>query len=413
MNAIWFVAFPYLAVILAIGVGLYRFLARRFTYSSLSSELLENRKLYWGSVTWHYGIIPILLAHIFGWLFPGIAATILANPVRLFILEAIGLALGLYAALGVLVLIWRRLPNAARARAVTSAMDWIVLIVLAIQVVSGVGIALFLRWGSRWYLSTAVPWLWSLVTLRPDPDLVSSLPALAQIHLVCGFLFILLFPFSRLVHLIVFPVYYLWRPYQVVIWNHDPRAPQVPPPPTLVQLARSTHAPAPRANLPAAEPEEVKRRQLLSRLGVMVAGGVGLIVAVPSLAFLLGLRRSVNVWRDVGGIDQFQVGQTVEVAFLDPSPLPWSGVTARTAAWLRRKGDTDFVVFSMHCTHLGCPVRWLPDADLFMCPCHGGVFYNDGRVASGPPPRPLVKYPVRVRNGRVEILTSPVPIVTV
>jgi menaquinol-cytochrome c reductase iron-sulfur subunit len=104
------------------------------------------------------------------------------------------------------------------------------------------------------------------------------------------------------------------------------------------------------------------------------------------------------------------VGSTVKVDFPDPSPLPWSGVTARTAAWLRRKSDTDFVAFSINCTHLGCPVRWLPDADLFMCPCHGGVFYNNGGVASGPPPKPLVRYPVRVQNGMVEILTSPLPI---
>jgi menaquinol-cytochrome c reductase iron-sulfur subunit len=61
---------------------------------------------------------------------------------------------------------------------------------------------------------------------------------------------------------------------------------------------------------------------------------------------------------------------------------------------------------------LGCPVRWLPDADLFMCPCHGGVYYKDGKVAAGPPPRPLVKYPVRLRNGQVEIRTSPLPIST-
>ncbi len=91
--------------------------------------------------------------------------------------------------------------------------------------------------------------------------------------------------------------------------------------------------------------------------------------------------------------------------------VPWSGVTARTAAWLRREADDRFIAFAINCTHLGCPVRWLPDADLFMCPCHGGVFYGDGRVASGPPGRPLARYEVRVRGGVVEILASPLPIV--
>ncbi len=152
------------------------------------------------------------------------------------------------------------------------------------------------------------------------------------------------------------------------------------------------------------------RRQFLSRLS-LVLGAIGAaLVAVPSIGFLLGLRGTPRIWRSVGRLEKFQIGSTVEVSFVDPSSLPWSGVTAKTAAWLHRVSAQEFVAFSMYCTHLGCPVRWLPDADLFMCPCHGGVYYRDGQVASGPPPRPLFRYPVRVRNGTVEILASPVPI---
>jgi menaquinol-cytochrome c reductase iron-sulfur subunit len=128
------------------------------------------------------------------------------------------------------------------------------------------------------------------------------------------------------------------------------------------------------------------------------------------VAFLLGLRRTPQVWTPVGDVGAFSIGTTTQVAFADPSPLPWAGVTAQTAAWLRRDTADAFTAFSINCTHLGCPVRWLPDAELFMCPCHGGVFYKDGRVASGPPPAPLATYPVRIRDGRVEILTSPLPI---
>lgn len=152
------------------------------------------------------------------------------------------------------------------------------------------------------------------------------------------------------------------------------------------------------------------RRKFLAAVSV-AAGGLGaLIVGVPSVIFLLGLRKAPQVWRAVGRVSDFQPGSTVRVAFDDPSPLPWAGVTARTAAWLRREGNDEFVAFAVNCTHLGCPVQWLPNADLFMCPCHGGVFYKDGQVASGPPPRPLTRYTVRVREGAVEILTSPLPI---
>jgi menaquinol-cytochrome c reductase iron-sulfur subunit len=166
------------------------------------------------------------------------------------------------------------------------------------------------------------------------------------------------------------------------------------------------------ANTPSAPGpgQETGRRRFLSRLSVILGGIGAAIVAVPSIGFLLGLRKPEQVWRTVGKLDDFKIGSTVNVAFQDSSPLPWSGVTAQTAAWLRRTADQQFVAFSMHCTHLGCPVRWLPDANLFMCPCHGGVFYADGQVASGPPPKPLNQYPVRVRNQEVQILTSPVPI---
>ncbi len=142
-------------------------------------------------------------------------------------------------------------------------------------------------------------------------------------------------------------------------------------------------------------------------------GGVaGLLVAVPVVGFLLEplFRRAPDAWRDVGAADSFTTGNTVEVSFLDPSPLAWAGVTARTAAWLRRQRDGSFVAFAINCSHLGCPVRWVQSAELFMCPCHGGVYDADGNVTAGPPPRALTRYPVRVRGGRVEIQAQAIPI---
>jgi len=152
------------------------------------------------------------------------------------------------------------------------------------------------------------------------------------------------------------------------------------------------------------------RRQFLTRISLLLGSIGAALVAIPSVAFLLGLRKTPQVWRTVGKLGEFKIGSTVNVFFQDSSPLPWSGVTAQTAAWLRRTNEQQFVAFSMNCTHLGCPVRWLDQANLFMCPCHGGVFYADGQVASGPPPKPLNQYPVRVYNDEVQILTSPVPI---
>ena len=155
-----------------------------------------------------------------------------------------------------------------------------------------------------------------------------------------------------------------------------------------------------------------ERRLFLSKLSMVLAGIASLFVAVPVVGFIIGplLKRSPEDWRNIGRLQDFQIGATVKVNFRDPSPLAWAGVTAETAAWLRRTGEDTFIAFAMNCTHLGCPVRWLPSANLFMCPCHGGVYYNDGNVAAGPPPHPLFRYPVRVQDGVVQIRTSPVPV---
>ncbi len=154
------------------------------------------------------------------------------------------------------------------------------------------------------------------------------------------------------------------------------------------------------------------RRRFLEAVSLL-AGGLGAAVAaVPVIGFVLGpmfgARRTA--WRTVGTLDQFPVGQTVPVRFEAVSETPWDGVTARTVAWLRREPGDRLVAFSANCTHLGCPVRWEPSANLFMCPCHGGVYYSNGQVAGGPPPRPLPRYPVRLRDGAVEVQAERIPI---
>jgi menaquinol-cytochrome c reductase iron-sulfur subunit len=157
---------------------------------------------------------------------------------------------------------------------------------------------------------------------------------------------------------------------------------------------------------------EVGRRKFFSVLSIVLGAAIAGLIGVPVIGFIIGplVAKIPDVWRPVGRVDDFKVGDTVKVTFVDPSPMVWAGVTSLTAAWLRRKTATEFIAFSVNCAHLGCPVRWLPKAKLFMCPCHGGVYYADGSVAAGPPPRGLFKYPVRVRNGQVEILASAVPI---
>ncbi|MCC6639844.1 MAG: respiratory nitrate reductase subunit gamma [Deltaproteobacteria bacterium] len=217
-DSVLFVAFPYVAITIAILMAIVRYRTDRFSYSSLSSQFLESRALFWGSVPWHYGVIPILGAHLLALVFPGFWGDLIADEMRLYVLEVTGLALALMTVVGLALLIVRRVRN-ARVLAVTSTMDWLLLVVLLVQVALGTWVALVYRWGSDWYLHTAVPWLLSLLRFEPQTQYVTALPWVVKLHMLGGFLVILLFPFTRLVHLVTFPVTYLWRPIQVVIWN--------------------------------------------------------------------------------------------------------------------------------------------------------------------------------------------------
>jgi menaquinol-cytochrome c reductase iron-sulfur subunit len=162
------------------------------------------------------------------------------------------------------------------------------------------------------------------------------------------------------------------------------------------------------------DPAAVSRRGFLAGLCIGLAGICGAILAVPFVGFILAplFGKTPEKWVSVGRVGKFAVGQTVNVTLTDPSSLPWAGISAKSAAWLRRESENEFVAFSVNCTHLGCPVRWMEGAGLFMCPCHGGVFYKDGAVAAGPPQHPLIRYGVRVKDGQVQIQAAPVPITT-
>lgn len=154
------------------------------------------------------------------------------------------------------------------------------------------------------------------------------------------------------------------------------------------------------------------RRKFLVRLSLIMGAIPTTLVAVPILSALLGplLQRQKQEWRRVAGLNEIAIGETKLVTYMDDNPLPWAGVTAKSAAWLRRETKDKFEAFSANCSHLGCPVRWVEKAELFMCPCHGGVYNKDGTVASGPPPRPLTKLEIRVNKNDVEIMTAPIPI---
>lgn len=222
LDYLFFIALPYIAVTLLVVVSIYRYVTNRFSYSSLSSQFLEGDELFYGSVPWHLGIIGALTGHLIGFLFPAEVLWFNGVPLRLYILETTGFVFGLLALVGIVALVWRRITT-PRVRSVTSAVDTIVLLLLFVQVVLGVYTALFYRWGSSWFAASAVPYLRSLFLFQPDISTIQPMPYVIQWHIITAFFLVAIFPFSRLVHMVSVPVEYLWRPYQVVIWNWNRR----------------------------------------------------------------------------------------------------------------------------------------------------------------------------------------------
>lgn len=217
-DILLFGAFPYLAIALMLVVSIQRYRRDGFTVTSLSSEFLESKWLFWGSVPFHLGILLVFFGHLLGFLVPRGVLAWNAVPVRLLILETTGLMAGLLCLVGLVVLILRRMSD-ARLRAVTSRVDLGVYVILLFQVVTGLWIALGYRWGSAWYAAVLVPYLRSLFLLQPDVKVMADLPLVVRLHVIGAFTLFATFSATRLVHMLVAPVPYLWRRVQVVIWN--------------------------------------------------------------------------------------------------------------------------------------------------------------------------------------------------
>lgn len=223
LNTLMFAAFPYVAFAIFLIGSIYRYMNRGFQVTSLSSEFLERKKLFWGSQPFHWGLLVLFFGHLLAFLFPRTLLAWNGQPVRLLILEYSSFAFGLAALLGLLLLIKRRLGN-RRILVVSNKMDMLVYAVLITQIVSGLGVAFFVRWGSSWFASSVTPYLRSLFAFNPDIAAVSAMPWLIQIHIISAFFIIAIIPFTRFVHFLVAPIDYLWRGYQLVIWNWGPRA---------------------------------------------------------------------------------------------------------------------------------------------------------------------------------------------
>jgi menaquinol-cytochrome c reductase iron-sulfur subunit len=157
--------------------------------------------------------------------------------------------------------------------------------------------------------------------------------------------------------------------------------------------------------------QAMSRRNLLLKVGAGLNGIAAALIGVPVLGYVLSsfTKGSRNSWISLGSLDRYPEGETRLAVYRNPITKPWDGDTAEVPCWVRRIDSEKFQVFAINCTHLGCPVRWFQKSRLFMCPCHGGAFYEDGSHASGPPPRGLFEYQHRIDSGELKVLGGHLP----
>ena len=156
---------------------------------------------------------------------------------------------------------------------------------------------------------------------------------------------------------------------------------------------------------------QMSRRNFLVRLGIGLNAIAAVLLTLPLIGYLAGALRTrkEQAWISLGPVANFPVGETRLAKYDNPFTVPWDGDTGRVPCWVRRVAAEKVQVFAINCTHLGCPVRWFPESRLFMCPCHGGVYYEDGGHASGPPPRGLYEYEHKIDNGELMVRGGRLP----
>ena len=156
------------------------------------------------------------------------------------------------------------------------------------------------------------------------------------------------------------------------------------------------------------------RRGWFDWVSWLLLAGASALLSLPLIGYLFGavFWKKKDRWVVLGKVSQFKPDTTEMVTVKNPVAGPWDGITGKLALYVRHlpEGEAQtFQVFSLHCTHLGCPVSWFDEPGLYMCPCHGSVFYEDGSYAAGPAPRGLFEMKYKVEGGQLLALVGHLP----
>jgi len=219
-NFVLFGVYPYVALaILAIG-SIIRYDREPYTWRSGSSQLLRRRQLVWGSVLFHVGVLAIFAGHLVGlltpiWIFDAIG---ISHGAKQLLAVGLGGIAGIMALIGGALLIHRRLFD-SRIRRTSSVTDILILLLLYAQLILGmISIRASLGHLDGEEMLRFMGWAQGIFTFRPESaSLIADTAPIFKAHILLGLTIFVLFPFTRLVHMLSVPLRYLWRPgYQIV-----------------------------------------------------------------------------------------------------------------------------------------------------------------------------------------------------
>jgi menaquinol-cytochrome c reductase iron-sulfur subunit len=149
---------------------------------------------------------------------------------------------------------------------------------------------------------------------------------------------------------------------------------------------------------------ETSRRGLFAGMAALW-GAISAALAIPAIQYILGGKRATgqDEWITVGDVSKLAPGVPHEMSFERTRGDAWRAVKEKASVWVVKKESGNVTVFAPGCTHLGCAFHYEEKKKQFLCPCHDSYFTLDGKVLSGPAPRPLDQHASRVVNEKLLI----------
>ena len=154
------------------------------------------------------------------------------------------------------------------------------------------------------------------------------------------------------------------------------------------------------------EEPSVTRKNFMALTTIGIGGVLAAGMFIPGLAYIIGQvlkEQETGEWIRVGPTSKVEIGTPTLFSAEIERQTGWITNNESLTVYVYTENGRDYIAMSNICTHLGCRVRWIDDTQEFFCPCHNGVFDKQGLVVSGPPPRPLDRYEVKIEADQIFI----------